>query len=564
MSGARIGQSIVNDVAKQLGVQIGSTASIKISEQGKITNNYDSSDKKYADLSAALKKFDNLPQEISNAVKSDSNSTPEHINPDQRNNKTNDKSVTTVQDYSKQLSQIITGVLDVTTAVNNGVNSLISTVVSLNNSKNTEIPDSKGILSALSDNTSTLKQGSEAILRLVNSIEGINTENKYSFTTKDYSSEFAQVVKEIQSASNAHISAINGVANAVNSVEVAVKSQEQSEEVSFDTGALTQAIISEISPFISTFEQISQVYQSSSSLLAENVQSLELNIDTLSQSLNSSISALSQIENAISSLQGQETRIDLTPVSTELQEILTVLKSTQNNSGNSQDFVSALSPITTTLQNISAVLPSVQNTLQANIQAVNDVETAITVLENTIKSQQTDKIIINEGSITQAVIAGFNPLISRIEQNSNIYQASSAAVSKSIQDLDVNIEALRKSAESSNSAILQLQTSVKAAGDSYDATNITRAINPLTEVVQNLAGVLTTIQNINQASNAAILDVINSVRSLESTVKSLDAGNNYDIDINQQGFIIEKKSDADMLARSTVTALRSGLGNGGV
>ena len=60
------------------------------------------------------------------------------------------------------------------------------------------------------------------------------------------------------------------------------------------------------------------------------------------------------------------------------------------------------------------------------------------------------------------------------------------------------------------------------------------------------------------------MGITNAVKSVEAAVKSINAGNNYDIDINQQGFIIQKKTDADLVARNTASALRSGLGNGGV
>ena len=72
------------------------------------------------------------------------------------------------------------------------------------------------------------------------------------------------------------------------------------------------------------------------------------------------------------------------------------------------------------------------------------------------------------------------------------------------------------------------------------------------------------IQNVNQANSSAIADVTNAVKAVENAIRSINAGNNYDIDINQQGFIVERKSDADLVARNTASALRSGLGNGGV
>lgn len=449
-----IGASIVNDVAKQLGVQIGNLASIKINGQETVQNHVNSLDKKYAELSAALKNFENLPQNISNAVET-SLSKSERRNSTQSKTEAKDNSAAVIQDYSKQFSQIITGVQETTTAINNGVNSLISTVVSLNDSKNTENTDYKGILSALSDNTSALGQGSEAVLKLVNSIGELNTENKSSFAVKDYSSEFVQVIKEIQNLSS-------GLA----------------------------AIQSTSQECVSAVKSLSQSTQTAQ------------NID--------------------------------------------------------------LSSIDAPLQNISAHLNAIHNATLSNIDAVSQVTTAVKAVEDSVKSQKSEAITFNEDLITQAVIAGVNPLISHIEQNSNVYQNSSDIIARSIQNLGVNIEALRNSAEISNSAINQLRIAVKESGESQHSTNFANAINPLTGTVQNLASVLSAIQNINRANGKTVSDVLNVIRSLENSVKSLEVANNYDIDIHQQGFMIEKKSDADMLAKSTATALRMGIGNGGL
>ena len=155
----------------------------------------------------------------------------------------------------------------------------------------------------------------------------------------------------------------------------------------------------------------------------------------------------------------------------------------------------------------------------------------------------------------------FAPFVARIEQSGNQFQSSSATMAKNIQDLDGSIHTLKNSADANISAINQLQASLKSTGDS---ANNTGSIAPLTGAVQNLASALNVIQNIQQANSSALSEVINAVRSVETALRSINAGNNYDIDINQQGFMIEKKSDADMLARSTVNALRSGIGNGGI
>lgn len=207
---------------------------------------------------------------------------------------------------------------------------------------------------------------------------------------------------------------------------------------------------------------------------------------------------------------------------------------------------------------IASVVREIQASSQANVNAVNGVTSAVNAVENAVKSQQTDS---SQTNISQVLTNAFAPFVSRIEQSGNQFQSSSATMAKNIQDLDGSIHTLKNSADANISAINQLQASLKATGDS--ATN-TVSIAPLTGAVQNLASALNVIQNIQQANSSALSEVINAVRSVETALRSINAGNNYDIDINQQGFLIEKKSDADMLARSTVNALRSGIGNGGI
>lgn len=306
--------------------------------------------------------------------------------------------------------------------------------------------------------------------------------------------------------------------------------------------SLPQNISNAVSPYVAKLEQLSSSSGNSNdnsySGIKDYSSEIALIVREIQASSTANVSALSQLQNAIDqSSQTQDFSSAIAPVVTELQGISSYLKSVQGKTDNSQDFNSALSPVITALQNISAGLAAIQNT---------------------------DNISLNESSISQAVASAFSPFIAQIEQNSSVYQSSSAAISRSMQDLSGNIEALRKSTDNSASAMLQLQTSVKSAGDSYSATNITSAVTPIMGLVQNLASTLGAIQSINQANEAAVLDIVSLVRSLEVALKSMNAGNNYNIDINQQGFVVEKKSDADMLARSTVSALRSGIGNGGI
>lgn len=179
-----------------------------------------------------------------------------------------------------------------------------------------------------------------------------------------------------------------------------------------------------------------------------------------------------------------------------------------------------------------------------------------------------DSISALPKNISEAV----NPYVLKLEQLNSTqdnsvshvkdYSAEIANIIREIQALGVNIEALRKSTVDNTSAMTQLQGSFASSSSSADTQNASNDFSALTVAVQGLSVTLSTIQGIQQANSSAFGEVINAVRSVEIALKSINTGNNYDIDINQQGFMIEKKSDADMLARNTVSALRAGIGNG--
>lgn len=171
-------------------------------------------------------------------------------------------------------------------------------------------------------------------------------------------------------------------------------------------------------------------------------------------------------------------------------------------------------------------------------------------------------------NISEAV----NPYVLKLEQlNSSQsspssaikdYSAEIASVVREIQSLSANIQVLSKSTTDNTSAMTQLNGIFSSANGNSQTQNAANDFVPLTIAVQDLSATLNNIQGIQQANSSAFSEVISAVRSVENALKSINAGNNYDIDINQQGFMIEKKSDADILARNTVSALRAGIGNG--
>lgn len=237
----------------------------------------------------------------------------------------------------------------------------------------------------------------------------------------------------------------------------------------------------------------------------------------------------------------------------------------QEHSTYNQDLSSVLAPLLTELQNIHSALnpsmPAESDTLTQNLD-LYAVINAVNAVESAIKSQQ--QTSNSEAVIVQAIASVFAPFLTRLEQSGNLYQSSSAAMSRDIQALGGNIDALRKSADSNISALTQLQSAINSGSSSGESQNFSAALTPLMGVVQNLLATLNVIQGIQQTNANSVNEVLDAVRSTENALKSMSAGNTYDIDIIQQGFNVASKADADYTARSAISALRSGLGNGGI
>ena len=496
------------------------------------------------------------------------------------------------------------------------------------------------LTTGIESNNSIIGRANDAMLSLMNSIGNINLQNNNNVeaAVRDYSSDFASVLKEfqavsaglaaVQNAAQANVEAVNGVATAVGSVtsavslvEAAVKSQQgvqvstdgnnfsqaiapllavmqdiagtssaihsieqnrssffneivnsinavdvsvraidsttnqapQSENYNVDGGALSQAIVAGLSPVLSSnADLISQAiisalssmlakneggstdYQSVLADVVKNVLALQQSIDALKKSTDDNKLALSNAQSAWQNIPSAEVNVDLLPVSR-------------------------------ILQSMSSEVSAIQSTSQNHTALMSDLLTAITAVTNAVKAQGTGNVSVDADAISQAITAGVHPFVDKLDANSTAYQSASEAVAKNLLTFGQSVDALKKSTDSNINAMSSLQNSLSSINNNDTSKeDFTGALTPLLNAVQSLAATVGSIQNINRANSSAITGVTNAVRSVETAVKAINAGNSYDIDINQQGFMIEKKSDADMLARSTVSALRSGLGNGGV
>ncbi len=342
--------------------------------------------------------------------------------------------------------------------------------------------------SGINNNSSILGRTNDALLTLVNSIGNISTQNTANpvITVQDYSSQFANIIKEIQAVSaglaavqnivQANVNAVNGVTSAVGGITSAVSSVEsavKSQQVALDGNVFTKAI----APLLAVLQDIA-----------------------------GSSSAIHSI---------QQYRSDY------LNEILSSIKNVDNS--------------------VKAVDVSMKNWHQNNNSSVD------------------------ADAISQAIIAGLSPVLLNLDAGKPDYQSVLADVVRNILTLQQSMDALKSSADSNINAISGLQSSISSIDTSNKSgEDISGRLAPLVNAVQSLAVTVGNIQSVNQANSSAIAGVTSAVKAVENAVKSINSGNNYDIDINQQGFIIEKRADADLVARNTASALRSGLGNGGV
>lgn len=126
----------------------------------------------------------------------------------------------------------------------------------------------------------------------------------------------------------------------------------------------------------------------------------------------------------------------------------------------------------------------------------------------------------------------------------------------------VNLNSSAKDNISAISSIREVMSSLH--NGSYSSENSNNSIPELTSAILNLDSALNAIATSQQLNSNALNEARNAISELQKAVTSISSGNTYNIDIQQQGFSIHTKSDADSLAHSTINAIRTGLGNGGL
>ena len=335
----------------------------------------------------------------------------------------------------------------------------------------------------------------------------------------------------------------------INGVEVTQK--EKFQQGVFDYQSLAKAFSDSFNPYIAKIDQAVSSQTSSGNELSSRIPDIVAALNKLQTGIENNSSVIARANDAVTAFASSIGNV--------------AVQNSNSPVYSARDYSAEFAGIVKELQSLSASLVAVQNIGQANISAVQGVSQAVNAVEAAVKSQQSANLSVDAASITQAVTSGITPLISRLDAQGNIYQSASSTVSRSAQALEVSVDNLKRSTDSNVNAMASLQNALSNTNSgSGSGESFTGALAPLLNSVQSLAVTVGAIQGSNQENTAAIAEITNAVKAVEAAVKSINAGNTFDIDINQQGFIIDKKADADLVARNTVSALRSGIGNGGV
>ncbi len=193
-------------------------------------------------------------------------------------------------------------------------------------------------------------------------------------------------------------------------------------------------------------------------------------------------------------------------------------------SGISESIMSGIAPFVTKLeevkqvspvldvQNFSSVVSEIVTAIRTVSTDVGEVRTAVNAVETAIKSQSQASVSLDSSTISQAVSSSISPIVTLLSQQQNTLQTETTTIES---------------------------------------------------VIKSIEAIKTTIENNNDSETIDFSPVISALNEIRNVLNTMDAGNNYNIDINQQGFVIQEKNDADRLARATINALKTGLGNGG-
>ena len=125
---------------------------------------------------------------------------------------------------------------------------------------------------------------------------------------------------------------------------------------------------------------------------------------------------------------------------------------------------------------------------------------------------------------------------------------------------------------------------VKQGSQGFNMQSFSQALSPVVSGIQQLAtqkqqstpfvdysnyisSIIAELKNTNvgvQNVKVAVDSLSSNFITLGEAMRNSNGGNTYNVEINQTGFTVQQKSDANNVARLTESAIRQGLGNGGL
>ena len=243
------------------------------------------------------------------------------------------------------------------------------------------------------------------------------------------------------------------------------------------------------------------------------------------QAIQNAITALTKLTSSLDNCTGyiSSTRDALLSFANSLGKTGQTSSVTASNAA--RDYTGKLNSILNELQSISSGG-------QARLTAINAIATAISGVEMAVKAQQ-PAATIDTNSIAQAITAGINPFLNKLDAQTASYVASTGELSRNIVGLDGYIDGLRKSTETNTNALSSLQNSLGNTLGAGSSESFSATLSPLVNSVQSLATTVASIQSINQGNEAEIAVLTSTVKGIESAIKGLEGGNTYNIDIKQ-------------------------------
>ena len=158
---------------------------------------------------------------------------------------------------------------------------------------------------------------------------------------------------------------------------------------------------------------------------------------------------------------------------------------------------------------------------------------------------------------------------------SNAFAKSGSAIGEIIE---------RTARSTTNTQTIHVNRVQQSQSQGFNMQSLMQTLSPVVSGIQQLAtqkqqatpfvdyssyisSILSELKNTNvgvQNVKVAVDNLSSNFATLGENMKDSGGGNIFNVEINQTGFVIQQKSDADNVARLTASAVRQGLGNGGI